>query len=211
MHGQIRVLILDDQTIFRESLARALSMEPEIALAGSFGTIREALDAIAREQVDVVLLDYDLGAERGTSFLGDARQMGFRGAVAVLTAGVTRQVAAELIRQGVVSLLSKSATLPEVVEAVKTAARGIVSIDERQFREAVAQPAPAERFSDRERKVVAYVMQGLTNKEIGVKIGLSEASVKAALQRLFAIMGVRTRSQLVCALLETGAPSTEPR
>lgn len=205
MADQIRVLIVDDQTIFRESLARTLSMETGIELAGRCGTVAEALTVISSHPVDVVLLDYDLGMERGSSFLPEARNAGFKGAVAVLTAGITSQIASELIRQGVVAIMPKSATLREVIETIGTAARGIVSIDERQFRNAMAQSQPAERFSDRERKVIAYVMQGLTNKEIGVKVGLSEASVKSVLQRLFAAMGVRTRSQLVCALLETNA------
>ncbi len=64
------------------------------------------------------------------------------------------------------------------------------------------QESKAERFTERERQVLSYVFEGLVNKEIAERIGVSESSVKATLQQLFSKTGVRTRGQLVRIALE---------
>lgn len=65
----IRIALLDDHQLFREGLVRLLATEPGFLVVGHFSTIDEALGAIARERVDIVLLDYDLGTEMATDFL----------------------------------------------------------------------------------------------------------------------------------------------
>jgi len=64
------------------------------------------------------------------------------------------------------------------------------------------QESKGERFTERERQVLSYVFEGLINKEIAERIGVSESSVKATLQQLFSKTGVRSRSQLVRIALE---------
>src|SRR5579871_5169992 len=104
-HERIRILVVDDHTLFRESVARLLAAEPDFQIAGHCASIDEALRLIAETPVDVVLLDYDLGDGKGTEFLTKANRSGFSGRVLVVTAGVAESEAAELIRQGVAGML----------------------------------------------------------------------------------------------------------
>ena len=89
-----RIALLDDHTLFREILARSLASEPDFELVGQCATVQEILDLIGRTQVDLVLLDINLGAEQGGSFLTRARVSGFHGKILVLTAGVGSREAA---------------------------------------------------------------------------------------------------------------------
>src|SRR5690348_8903643 len=85
----ISILLLDDHSLFRESLSRLLQAEPDFRIAGSCSSSEEALDILVREKVDVVLLDYDLGEEQGSAFLDAARSKGFSGRVLMVTAGMS--------------------------------------------------------------------------------------------------------------------------
>ena len=70
----IRLLLLDDHILFRESLSRLLASEPDFEMVGQSGTSPEALDMLSRKPVDVVLLDFDLGEEHGSQFIAAARR-----------------------------------------------------------------------------------------------------------------------------------------
>src|SRR3978361_1176520 len=87
MPQQIRILLVDDHTLFRESLSRLLEAEPEFRIAGTCATVGEALEGL--DAADVVLLDYDLGEEQGTTFLEEAKRRGFAGRILMVTAGMS--------------------------------------------------------------------------------------------------------------------------
>jgi DNA-binding NarL/FixJ family response regulator len=92
-----------------------------------------------------------------------------------------------------------------LIEGIRDVLAGKVWFDRKLLQETVAvstQEPKEGRFTDRERQVLSFVFEGLTNKEIADKIGASESSVKATLQQLFSKTGVRTRSQLVRVALE---------
>jgi DNA-binding NarL/FixJ family response regulator len=204
----LRILLLDDHVLFRESLCRLLSAEDGIEIAGKCGTNAEALEIVARDRVHVVLLDLDLGAERGNSFMRQARDQGFDGRVLVLTAYASDAEAVELIRGGVSGIFLKHGSPDQLVQAIRKIGAGESWLDgsyvEALIR-ATAGPAgarPAERFTERERQVLRGVVEGLANKEIGDRLHVSESSVKSSLQQLFRKTGVRTRAQLVRVALE---------
>ena len=76
---RIRLLLLDDHVLFREGLRRLLVSEPEFETVAECGTPREALDALSRLPVDVVLLDFDLEDDVGTRFISSAAAAGYKG------------------------------------------------------------------------------------------------------------------------------------
>src|SRR5512138_873418 len=104
----VRLLILDDHALFREGAVRLLESEPSVRVAGQCATVDEAIALLKREPVDLVLLDYDLGHERGTDFLVQLRRLPVRPSVLVLTAGVSDRQAAELIAEGVSGIFPKT-------------------------------------------------------------------------------------------------------
>jgi len=103
----VRILLLDDHTLFRESAGRLLAAEPGFEVAAHCGTIEEALQILQRKAIDVVLLDFDLGESDGRQFLRLAKEQGFQGKVLVVTAGVDAGVAAELMRSGISGVFRK--------------------------------------------------------------------------------------------------------
>ena len=203
---KIRVLLVDDHALFRESVARVLGTEPDLTVCHC-ATIRDALQFLQREPVDVVLLDHDLGSERASQFLPAARQFGFAGRVLVVTAWVSDTEARRLVRQGVAGIFSKESPLSALATSIRKVGAGEICLDSRYptlaGEEKTADQKDSEpRFNERQRRVLRFVLEGLSNKEIGWRLQISESYVKAILQGLFEKTGVRTRGQLVRVALE---------
>ena len=206
--NKVGVLIVDDHTLFRESVARLLETEHDLEVRHC-ASVRESLAIMAEWPTDIVLLDFDLGNEKGSSFLAKAQAAGFQGKTLLLTAGVTELEAADLIRRGISGIVLKHSSSAELSTSIREAQAGKVwfeqaylkKVMERATAQDSAAPA-AKTFSDRERQVLSLVFEGLANKEIADRLHVSESSVKASLQQLFEKAGVRTRSQLVRVALE---------
>lgn len=204
----IRILLVDDHALFREGVTRFLASEPGLEISGHCGSVDEALDILARKRVDVVLLDFDLGPEKGTRFLLRAGERGFQARVLIVTAGLSDAEAADLIRRGVSGIFLKHNSPALLTKAIRQVMDGEGWLDQRYLKVLLnggGSAAPSERepqLSEREREVLRAVFEGLANKEIAGRLQVSESSVKATLQQLFAKTGVRTRSQLVRIALE---------
>jgi two-component system nitrate/nitrite response regulator NarL len=199
----IRILLVDDHALFRESVARVLSSEPDIRIQHC-ASIREALEFLSQQRYQLVLLDHDLGSERASQFLPAARQTGFEGRVLVVTAYVSDTEGRRLIRQGVSGIFLKEEPLSQLIESIRTVASGGTWLH-RSFAplEGTEQAEPAVPvFNERQRKVLRFVLEGLSNKEIAWRLQISESYVKAILQGLFQKTGVRTRGQLVRVAFE---------
>ena len=204
----IRIVLVDDHTLFRESVARLLESEPDLVVAGAYGTSEEALGRLAADRPDVVLLDFDLGRTNGSRFLDGLPSGSFSGRVLVVTAGVSRFEAAELIRRGVAGIVPKHSSPAILAESIRKVVDGKVCLDQDQVRAATESHRPGaagpegRRLTEREVTILHHVFDGLSNKEIGRELRISESAVKAGLQQLFQKTGVRTRSQLVRIALE---------
>jgi two-component system, NarL family, nitrate/nitrite response regulator NarL len=198
-HTPIHALLVDDHALFRESVVRVLDAEPDLEMEDC-STIREALQRLALRHFDLVLLDHDLGSERASQFLPAARQAGFEGRVLIVTAWVSDTEARRLMRQGVSGIFLKQAPLLQLIDSIRRVAAGETWFDP-SFTEAAGRqsptPAAAPVFSERQQKVLRFVVEGLSNKEIAWRLQISESYVKAILQSLFQKTGVRTRGQLV--------------
>ena len=204
----IHILLLDDHALFRESASRLLAAEPGFEVVAHCGTIGEGLQILRRKAIDVVLLDFDLGESDGRQFLRLANEQGFQGKVLVVTAGLDADVAAELIRSGISGVFRKHDSAALLAQAIRDVMAGKVWLDQKQLQTALRakvtspQDNRTRSFTERERQVLSCVFEGLANKEIAARVGVSESSIKATLQQLFSKTGVRTRSQLVRIVLE---------
>ena len=210
MTQQIRLLLVDDHSLFREGLARLLASEPDFEIVAQCGTSTEAFQWLDRSEVDLVLLDFDLGKEQGNQFISSARQSGYAGKIMMVTAGMTMTETSVALKLGASGIVLKHNSPGILAKAIRLVASGEIWIDPnviQQMADGVLQGGrqdlpPQRTFTEREDQVLRGVFEGLTNKEIAIKLALSEASVKAALQQLFHKTGVRTRSQLVRIALE---------
>lgn len=205
--ARIRILLVDDHALFREGLARLLASEPDFEVVAHCASVGEAIKALAANPVHLVLLDVDLGNERGLDFLLRSRQEGYAGPVLVVTAGMVESEAALLIGQGAAGIFLKRDSTQLLAEGIRTVASGRAWIDQAYLASLVGgrpagPPAGPEDLSDRERAVLRGVFDGLANKEIAARLQMSESSIKGILQQMFHKTGVRTRSQLVRVALE---------
>jgi DNA-binding NarL/FixJ family response regulator len=205
--AQIRLLLVDDHEMFREGLARMLEKEPEFVVVGQARSAREALDTAVTEQATVVLLDVDLGSDRAIDFVGRARARGFHGRVLVLTAGMSDQEAVQLVQGGVSGILHKHHSTEVLCGAIRQVANGEAWL-EKTYLGSLFRTVDRSRLSgkppltERDKTVMRYLLQGLTNREMAARIEISEGAVKASLRHLCEKLHVRTRTQLVKVALE---------
>jgi DNA-binding NarL/FixJ family response regulator len=203
--GKIRVLLVDDHALFRESVSKALGADPDLDVCHC-ATISEALQILHQQAIDVVLLDHDLGNERASQFLPLARQAGFAGRVLIVTGWVSDMEARRLLRQGVAGIFPKENPLSALAESIRAVHQGETWLDRRygslNGEENTNEQVSGPKFNSRQRRVLRFVLEGLSNKEIAWHLQISESYVKAILQSLFEKTGVRTRGQLVRVALE---------
>jgi DNA-binding NarL/FixJ family response regulator len=206
--NKIRILLLDDHALFREGLSRLLEGEPDLEMVACCASVGEATDALCQKPIDLVLLDHDLGKERGFEFITQARKGGFQGRFLMVTAGMSDAESMQALDLGVGGIFPKHNSPMVLIQAIRKVMAGETWLDEDTIQalvraskhpEGASQTKP---FTEREAQVLQGVFEGLSNKEIGVRLKISESSVKAALQQLFQKTGVRTRSQLVRIALE---------
>jgi len=208
-----RLLLIDDHSLFRDSLARLLESQDEFQVVASCANRADALEVLARAPVDVILLDFDLGPDHGNLFIASARQRGFQGKVLFVTAGMSEMDARTAIQLGAAGIFLKHDPPSMLAQAIRAVAAGGSWLDPALLLSlAIVTPEPREApafdrpLTERESLVLRGVCEGCTNKEIAQQVGASETAIKATLQQLFAKCGVRTRSQLVRVALERSFP-----
>jgi two-component system nitrate/nitrite response regulator NarL len=207
--NNIRLLLIDDHTLFRESVARLLQSEPGFEVVAHCGSGTEAMQIIeSSKKIDVVLLDLDLGQERGGDFLDRLRDARFDGKVLLVTADVNDTEVPGLIRKGISGVFMKHGSPALLIQGIRETMDGKALFGQDLLRRALQRAETPganqhrSKLTDRERQVLSFVFEGLANKQIADRLQISETSVKASLQQLFSKTGVRTRSQLVRVALE---------
>jgi two-component system, NarL family, nitrate/nitrite response regulator NarL len=209
MPAAIRILMVDDHSLFRESLSRLLEADPNFIVVGQCGTVNEAISAYSDTETDIVLLDYDLGEEQGDRVLPELKRHLKNARVLMVTAGMSDASTMQAMEAGASGVFLKHSSLDQLVTAIRQVAKGEIWLDK-----AVAQSIFGGRHPEREHiertqpltvrqsEVLRGILDGLTNKEIAWNLKVSESSIKAVIQELFHKAGVRTRSQLVRIAIE---------
>jgi two-component system, NarL family, nitrate/nitrite response regulator NarL len=206
---EIRILMVDDHSLFRESLSRLLETTPDLRVVGQCATTSEALDALSNSETDVVLLDYDLGEESGFRLLKELAQRDSQAKVLMVTAGLSDEATVQVMEAGASGVFLKHSSPDQLAAAIRQVANGEMWLDSAAVQALVAGKRTRSELLDRARplttrqsEVLRGILDGLANKEIAWKLKTSESSVKAVIQELFHKAGVRTRSQLVRIAIE---------
>src|SRR5579864_8246765 len=124
MNPPTRIVVIDDHTLFRDTLTAALRQEPDFVVAGECSAIDDAVDLIRTNPIDLVLLDINLGTEQGGSFLVRAQAAGYSGKILVVTAGLSEREAAWLLRRGCVGIFLKSEPLRVLFDRIRNVMSG---------------------------------------------------------------------------------------
>lgn len=209
--GRIRVILVDSHLLFRESLGRFLASEHDLELVAACTTPVEALKTLKHNPADVVLLDIGVAKE----FILCARKTRHPGKYLVLAREIDATASAEVLKYGASGIFLASDSPNRLMQAIRMVAGGEAWVDQKvvQF---LAERYPhfearwPNNLSEREQYVLRGVVDGLSNRSIGLQIGVSESTIKAALQQLFKKTGVRTRSQLVRIALEGPTVASSP-
>jgi DNA-binding NarL/FixJ family response regulator len=203
----VRVLLVDDQALFREALATLLEVRPEIEVVGEAANGAEAIDKVAILRPDVVLMDLHMPVLDGIAAARRLRVEQPDTRVLALTTFDDDEDVFAALRAGAVGYLLKDVTGDRLVEALLAAARG----------ESVLQPSVAARvvarfaelpddapprpqplvvpLSDRELEVLRLLADGASNREIAAAVFLAEGTVKNHVTNVLGKLGARDRTQ----------------
>ncbi len=168
----------------------------------------EVLNVLRQSKVDLLLLDFNLGTERGSDLINAVRQAGYTGKILMVTAAMDAPEAMKALQLGASGVFLKHNSPSVLTQAIHMVASGEIWLDRRIVQLLADQVAtsPPDGFgtplTEREEKVLNGVLEGSSNRKIAEDVGGTEGSIKAAVQQLFRKTGVRTRSQLVRAALE---------
>jgi DNA-binding NarL/FixJ family response regulator len=196
----IRVAIVDDHGVLRDGLASVIGAQPDMLLAGTAVDGAEAVELCRAVSPDVVLMDLEMpvldGIEATRAIVAESPAI----AVLVLTSFSDRRRITGALDAGAVGYLLKDASADDVVRGVRSAAQGGSPLDPRAARSLLdAQNAvdPLARLSPREREVLGLLVDGMPNKLIARRLGISEKTVKSHLTNVFRAIDVHDRVQAI--------------
>lgn len=216
--GDIRVLLVDDQELFRAGVARIINAQDRLTVVGEAADGAEAVAAVDDLAPDVVLMDIRMpvldGVEATRQIFAPAR-VAARATpvrVIVLTTFSLDDRAATAIRHGASGFLLKDATPRMLAEAIVTVHAGnavlgpqeLTTLLDGEFKAKAAVPAAYGQLTEREREVLALIAKGLSNAEIGAAVFASESTVKTHVGAILRKLGLRDRVQIVVFAHEHG-------
>ena len=212
----IKVLLADDQALFREGLHTLLSVHADLDVVGEAGNGEEALQLAAAKQPDVILMDVQMPVLDGVAATRRLRAEHPACRVILLTTFDDDEYVFEGLRAGAVGYLLKDAPSARLVEAIQAAARGesflqtsvtakVLAEFARLAQRPPAEPAGlAEPLSERELEILRLVAEGHSNKDIASRLFLAEGTVKNHVTSIFGKLGVSGRLHAVNRARELG-------
>ncbi|CAL9452005.1 MULTISPECIES: response regulator [Streptomyces] len=213
----IRVLVAEDQSAVRAGLVLILGSAPDIEVAGEAADGERAVELARRLRPDVVLMDVQMPVLDGVSATRRIVAEGLADVLVLTTFDLDEYVFGAL-RAGAAGFLLKHAEARELLEAVRTVARGEGVVAPAVTRRLIAEfaagavpdrgtaadPAVLEDLTRREREVLGCVGEGLSNAEIAGRLDMAEGTVKTHVSRLLAKLGLRSRVQAAVLARELG-------
>lgn len=201
----IRLLVVDDHPVVRAGIVGLLAGEADLDVVAEAADGARAVDLAGRLTPDVVLMDLRMPVLDGVAATVQILARDPRCRVVVLTTYETDTDILRAVEAGATGYLLKDTPRPDLIEAVRGAARGETVLSPSVARRLVSQVRRAdERLTARELEVLAGVARGGSNAQIGAELFIAEATVKTHLLRIFTKLGVDDRTRAVTVALERG-------
>ncbi|GLJ62747.1 MULTISPECIES: response regulator [Microbacterium] len=208
----IRVVLVDDQALFRAGIRMVVASQPDLEVVGEAGDGQEAIAVVRATRPDVVLMDIRMPVMDGLAATSHLLAEPDPPKVVMLTTFDLDEAAARAIREGASGFLLKDADPEFLLAAIRTVHAGSSVIAASATRELFAHFAEAPRpappafgeLTDREKEIFALAARGLSNAEIAQREFLSEATVKTHISRILTKLALRDRVQLVVFAFEHG-------
>ncbi|MCB8926101.1 MAG: response regulator transcription factor [Ardenticatenaceae bacterium] len=213
----IRILLVDDQALFREGLHTLLSVHDDLQVVGEASNGQEAIDAVAKLTPDVVLMDLRMPVLNGVAATKQITESAPNSRVIVLTTFDDDDYVFDGLRAGAVGYLLKDVPSAKLVEAIRAAARGesflqpsvaakVVAEFSRMSGAKTADPQEdlVEPLSERELEILRVLATGASNREIANQLYITEGTVKNHVTNILGKLGVRDRTQAALKAKEMG-------
>lgn len=198
----IRVFLLDDHEVVRRGIADLLTDAGDIEIVGESGSAQEASRIIPALKPDVAILDGRLPDGSGIDVCRDIRAVDPTIKGLILTSYEDDEALFAAIMAGAAGYVLKQIRGTDLVDAVRRVAAGQSLLDPavtqrvlERIRNGVEQPRELRNLSDQERKILEYVAQGLTNREIAGRMFLAEKTIKNYVSSLLSKLGLERRTQ----------------
>jgi DNA-binding NarL/FixJ family response regulator len=213
----IRVLLVDDQALFREGLETLLSVHADIQVVGQASNGQEAVEVAAKVQPDVVLMDVRMPILNGVRATRRLKKALPQCRVIVLTTFDDDEYVFDALRAGAVGYLLKDVPSARLVEAIRAAARGESILEPSVAAKVIAEftrvssmvPSAqmeqlVEPLSERELEILALIARGASNREIADQLFIAEGTVKNHVTHILGKLDVRDRTQAALKARELG-------
>ncbi len=211
MGNRVRVLIADDHALVREAIRSAAELDGGFEVVAEAESASEALEMVRAFRPDLLLADLRLADGNAFTLIRRVRDESPGTQVLVLTVYDEETFVAEAVRSGALGYMLKTASLKEVLEAMRATAEGKAYLHpvaaEKLLREFSAMRGWAERsrwLTEREREVLRLLGEGKANKEIAASLGVTEQTVKTHLSKIFRKLGAGGRAAAVAEGLRRG-------
>lgn len=201
----IRLLIVDDHAVVRLGLRTLLSDESDLEIVAEAGTAEEAFRKVKELSPDIAVVDIQLPGRSGIEVCRDIREQFPSTRVVILTSHAGESFLEQAMRAGASGYVLKQVGNEELVRAIRAAYKGEIGLDSRTAASVVTRFLEMEKTVDqsafselslREREVLALVAEGESNKEIGVKLNLTEITVRNYVSNILNKLQLRNRIEL---------------
>jgi NarL family two-component system response regulator YdfI len=212
----IRVLIADDHLVVREGLHTILEVSGDIEPVGEAAGGAEAVRLVGELLPDVVLMDLRMPGTDGIEAIKQIKARYPAVEIVILTTYDDDEYIVQGLRAGARGYLLKDTGRQALFEAIRAAARGesllpSVVVDKVVARLSAPRPVTTGTLSEREQEVLILLAQGASNKEISLRLQITERTVKAHVTSIFNKLGVNSRAEAVAVALRQGLLPTEPK
>ena len=205
MSSPVRAVVVDDHPVVRDGLVAMLGSDPGIEVVGSAQDGTDGLRLIERTAPDVVLMDLRMPGTGGTEAIRQLRRRDrLRPRVLVLTTYDTDRDIRGALEAGADGYLLKDARRDDVLRAVHDLAAGRPVLAAAALAVLASGRDPRRELSGREVEVLRLVADGCTNRAVGSRLGIGEATVKTHLGHVYEKLGVTDRASAVCTAWELG-------
>lgn len=201
--SKIRILVVDDHPVLRDGVAALLANQTDMTMVGEANNGREAIERWRELRPDVTLMDLQMPGMNGVDAIGAIHAEHPQARIIVLTTYAGDVQAVRALRAGAAGYLLKRSLRTELVDAIRDVHRGQRHVH-RDVAGEIAVHVADEPLSEREVAILRQVSIGHANKQIALRLGLSEETVKGHLKSIFAKLDVADRTHAVTVAVRRG-------